>query len=303
MSIRAMTWAYDQDVRPTAKKFLLVTLGDYASDETGFSYPSISTLAKRTAMDRKTAIGHLDALIKEGFISDTGKRVGNTKQVIVYRINYKPSIAGQKAANSPKNGTLPKSGNSPVFSGNSPENGTRILQRSCQKDPPEVSAQQESKKESAAAKATANRPSLESMKLYGAKIGLPDEESEACFDHFTANGWRVGRNPVRDWQACMRTWKRNWYARRFVPASVNGNGHHSAPSPTAVRIGLENELKRVEAEIAIVKGEMQYDWDRTPERKSKLHALQGQRDKLSLTLSRVGFGAVESVTSTVTAPA
>jgi len=28
------------------------------------------------------------------------------------------------------------------------------------------------------------------------------------FDHYEANGWRVGRNPMKDWKAACRTWNR-----------------------------------------------------------------------------------------------
>ena len=28
-------------------------------------------------------------------------------------------------------------------------------------------------------------------------------------DHYTANGWRVGKNPMRDWKAAVRTWEKN----------------------------------------------------------------------------------------------
>ena len=28
-------------------------------------------------------------------------------------------------------------------------------------------------------------------------------------DHYTANGWKVGRNPMRDWKAAVRQWERN----------------------------------------------------------------------------------------------
>jgi hypothetical protein len=28
-------------------------------------------------------------------------------------------------------------------------------------------------------------------------------------DHYTANGWRVGRNPMKDWKAAVRQWERN----------------------------------------------------------------------------------------------
>ena len=28
-------------------------------------------------------------------------------------------------------------------------------------------------------------------------------------DHYTANGWKVGRNTMKDWKAAVRTWEKN----------------------------------------------------------------------------------------------
>ena len=43
-------------------------------------------------------------------------------------------------------------------------------------------------------------------------------DAENFFDHFTANGWRVGgRTPMRDWKAAARKWVRQsaqWEAER-----------------------------------------------------------------------------------------
>lgn len=35
---------------------------------------------------------------------------------------------------------------------------------------------------------------------------LAQRESDKYFDYFTANGWRVGRNPMKDWKAACRNW-------------------------------------------------------------------------------------------------
>ena len=29
------------------------------------------------------------------------------------------------------------------------------------------------------------------------------------FNYYTANGWKVGKNPMKDWKAAVRTWERN----------------------------------------------------------------------------------------------
>lgn len=31
---------------------------------------------------------------------------------------------------------------------------------------------------------------------------------EAFFDYYTSNGWKVGKNPMKDWKAALRTWQR-----------------------------------------------------------------------------------------------
>lgn len=33
-------------------------------------------------------------------------------------------------------------------------------------------------------------------------------DAQRWFDYYTANGWKVGRNPMKDWKACVRTWER-----------------------------------------------------------------------------------------------
>ncbi len=32
-------------------------------------------------------------------------------------------------------------------------------------------------------------------------------DPQAVLDHYTANGWKVGKNPMRDWRAAVRTWE------------------------------------------------------------------------------------------------
>lgn len=65
------------------------------------------------------------------------------------------------------------------------------------------------------------KPTLEEVETYCAErkaLNRPAPDPEAWFDHYTANGWRVGKNPMKDWRAAVRQWERN-------PLSTNGNGH------------------------------------------------------------------------------
>ena len=34
-------------------------------------------------------------------------------------------------------------------------------------------------------------------------------DAQRFFDYYEANGWKVGKNPMKDWKAAVRTWERN----------------------------------------------------------------------------------------------
>lgn len=35
--------------------------------------------------------------------------------------------------------------------------------------------------------------------------------TEQFYDYYESNGWKVGKNAMKDWKACVRTWERNGY--------------------------------------------------------------------------------------------
>lgn len=40
-----------------------------------------------------------------------------------------------------------------------------------------------------------------------------DVDAQKFVDYYSANGWKVGKNPMKDWKACVRTWERNSYGK------------------------------------------------------------------------------------------
>ena len=36
-------------------------------------------------------------------------------------------------------------------------------------------------------------------------------DPQKFYDHYESNGWKVGRNPMKDWRAAVRTWERSGY--------------------------------------------------------------------------------------------
>ena len=50
-------------------------------------------------------------------------------------------------------------------------------------------------------------PTIEEVKAYceERKNGV---DPQAFVDFYTAKGWKVGKDPMKDWQAAVRTWER-----------------------------------------------------------------------------------------------
>ena len=51
------------------------------------------------------------------------------------------------------------------------------------------------------------RPTLEEVRDYCREIGS-GVDPEKWLDYYEANGWKVGKNPMKDWKACVRRWSR-----------------------------------------------------------------------------------------------
>ena len=50
------------------------------------------------------------------------------------------------------------------------------------------------------------RPTVQEVADYAAERGDPSFNAERFVDYYESNGWKVGRNPMRDWKATVRTW-------------------------------------------------------------------------------------------------
>ena len=62
-------------------------------------------------------------------------------------------------------------------------------------------------KEKVAKAPTFKKPTFEEVKAYCQERNN-GVDAEKWIDHYTANGWKVGKNPMRDWKATVRTWER-----------------------------------------------------------------------------------------------
>ncbi len=62
-------------------------------------------------------------------------------------------------------------------------------------------------------------PTVSDVRAYAAEKGLAID-AEHFVDYYASNGWKVGRNPMRDWRATVRNWARN--------EGVKANGHQAS---------------------------------------------------------------------------
>jgi hypothetical protein len=52
------------------------------------------------------------------------------------------------------------------------------------------------------------QPSIEEVKEYCNDRGS-NVDSDKFFNFYESNGWKVGKNKMKDWRACVRTWEAN----------------------------------------------------------------------------------------------
>lgn len=73
------------------------------------------------------------------------------------------------------------------------------------------------------------KPTVSEVVAYVVEIGSA-VDARQFVDYYEANGWRVGKNPMKDWRAAVR----QWGARRKEAAGYAGRtGQHGGAQPTA----------------------------------------------------------------------
>ena len=122
MSNDALDWAWRQRTGSSTRKAVLVSMADRAG-ERHHAYPSLERLEFDTELNRKTIIKALDRLEADGFIRDTGKRIGRTGNVKVYKLL---GVVGrdEEVLKESQNRNGSKSGTVPELDENGPNSGT-----------------------------------------------------------------------------------------------------------------------------------------------------------------------------------
>lgn len=65
------------------------------------------------------------------------------------------------------------------------------------------------------------KPTFEEVVAYFQERNSTEAEAQKYFDHYTANGWKVGKNPMKDWKAAARNWLNSEYRTPAYTAPVD----------------------------------------------------------------------------------
>ena len=52
-------------------------------------------------------------------------------------------------------------------------------------------------------------PTVDDVERYCDEKGIYGFDAQHFVDYYTARGWMLGKNKIKDWKACLRTWLRN----------------------------------------------------------------------------------------------
>ncbi len=119
MSLDASIWAWNQRVKRSAAKLVLLSIADRAG-ENHTAFPSISRIAYDTELDRKTVMSCIAYLIEKGMISAEKAHGTSTKYRLIGVVGRDETSTkngtSTKIGTSTKNGTepVPKLGRPPV---------------------------------------------------------------------------------------------------------------------------------------------------------------------------------------------
>ena len=72
MSVKAMTWAWEQNVPPSTK-VVLMALADHADDD-GACFPGLKTVGHKCRMQKRTVQHHLAVLRNQGLVTVKGRK-------------------------------------------------------------------------------------------------------------------------------------------------------------------------------------------------------------------------------------
>jgi hypothetical protein len=206
VSLSALNYVWHESKHKGTELLVLLALADFADAE-GKCWPSLPTIARKSRIDRRQVQRALRQLESSGEIIrlETGNGRFPSKYCVQLEGRY---IVTSVTTTAP--GAVPLS---PQGRSHNRPNHHRTVN-----EPPK------------------GKPSsLEEVTDFFDKHLDLEHESERFWNFYQSNGWKVGRNPMKDWKAAARGWKE----RRSPPNSEKPK--EPAPRGAAYRVFDPNE--------------------------------------------------------------
>lgn len=230
MSVTAIIWTRTLQVGDPVTKYVLKVLAERANDSE-VCWPSIEKLMLDTELSKSTIIRHIKKLSEAGLIKIT-KRKGKGQQFMnnIYTLNV-PSVTvtlGQVSERHPGGVTETPGQVSERHPNKQVLINKRIIDRSSSDSKAEGiknASCPEKKTTTPKAPSVLKRfvkPKLSDVDAYmlerAPHIGGDVSASQATkfYDRQESIGWKVGRAPMKDWKAAVRTWIGNDYDKVFT---------------------------------------------------------------------------------------
>lgn len=129
----------------------------------------------------------------------------------VYQEEYKMLDVKENKAYTEKSGLVPIPSTTCIQPVNNMDTQVRLGKDSVVKD----------SKSTAGKPPCFQKPTLEEVRAYCRERGN-QVDAQRWYDYYSSNGWKVGKNPMKDWKAAVRTWEKNGYSTPGRPSKEVG---------------------------------------------------------------------------------
>ena len=98
------------------------------------------------------------------------------------------------------------------------------------------------------------RPTLEEVRSYISEKGY-NVDAERFWNYYESNGWRVGKNPMKNWKAAAATWQRSETGKssratiRIDTPQWHKEGKYNKQSDGTVDEDLVREVEEMRAQL------------------------------------------------------
>jgi hypothetical protein len=185
-----------------AAKLLAVALASHCHGESLTCWPSVELLAYECQTTQRQIYKLLSQLKRLGYV--TSKRAGPRPIIFTLHPEKMPTFTPELRFRSDI--ATPELQDSLDLN---PSSFTPELQDSRNKEEPERTGKSNRK--------SFVPPALTDIEHY-CRVLHNTVDAEKFVAYYQANGWRVGRNPMKDWQAAVRLWERNQYSYAVMPS-------------------------------------------------------------------------------------